>query len=252
VLRLRYGLRAARALGPIDALSVRRDALLRWVLVLPLLVAVAARLVLPGFLARAGESLQRDLLGLYAPLVGVELLLFAPALAGMVAGFLLLDQRDDRTLTALQVTPLPLTWYLAFRLAAPVALSVALTLVTFPLAGITQLGAGVLLVAVAAAPLAPLMALALGAFAGNKVQGFALVKGLGVVLPAPLLAYFVDAPWTAALAVVPTYWPARLYWALLDSAPQAWLFLAGGLVYQAVLLALLLRRFDAALHRPAP
>jgi fluoroquinolone transport system permease protein len=242
-------LRVVRALGPIDVLSVRRDALLRWVLVLPLLVALAARWVLPDFLTRAGALLRRDLSAVYAPLVGVELLLFAPALAGMVVGFLLLDQRDDRTLAALQVTPLPLSWYLAYRLTAPMALSVALTLVTFPLAGISELGAGALLVAVAAAPLAPLLALALGAFAENKVQGFALVKGLGVVLPAPLIAYFLDTPWTAALALVPTYWPSRLYWALLAGAPDAWLFLFGGLVYQGLLLVFLLRRFHATVHR---
>jgi fluoroquinolone transport system permease protein len=32
-------------------------------------------------------------------------LLMTPMLAGIVVGFLLLDQRDDQTLTALQVTP---------------------------------------------------------------------------------------------------------------------------------------------------
>jgi fluoroquinolone transport system permease protein len=240
-----------RALGPIDALSVRRDALLRWVLALPILVALAARWVLPGFLDRASESLGQDLAPYYAPLVGVELLLFAPALAGMVVGFLLLDQRDDQTLVALRVTPLPLTWYAAYRLAAPVALSVALTLITFPLAGIGALGAAVLPLAVAAAPLAPIMALALGAFAENKVQGFALVKGLGIVLPAPLIAYFINAPWTAVLAVVPTYWPARFYWALLAGDANAAWFLAGGVVYQGALLVLLLRRFGVATGRAA-
>jgi fluoroquinolone transport system permease protein len=71
------------------------------------------------------------------------------------------------------------------------------------------------------------------------------------VLPVPLIAYFVDAPWTAVLAVVPTYWPARLYWALLAGTPDAWLFFAGGLVYQGLLLVLLQRRFDATVHRTA-
>jgi fluoroquinolone transport system permease protein len=230
---------------------VARDPLLRWVLVLPLLVALAARLVLPGFLARAGGQLGRDLSADYAPLVGVALLVFAPALVGMVVGFLLLDQRDDRTLTALRVTPLPLPSYLAYRLAVPVVLSTALTLVTFPVAAIAAPRAAAPLAALGAAPLAPLLALTLGAFAGNKVQGFALLKGLGVVLPAPLLVYFVHAPWTALLAAVPTYWPARLYWALLDADLGAWRFLAAGLLYQSVLLLLLLRRLDRVLRREA-
>ena len=36
-----------RAIGPIDVKSVRRDSLLRWVLLLPLLLAAAVRWVLP-------------------------------------------------------------------------------------------------------------------------------------------------------------------------------------------------------------
>jgi fluoroquinolone transport system permease protein len=243
-------LRVLRTLGPIDALSVQRDPLLRWIVILPLGVALVARLVLPGFLSRLGENLQVDLLPHYAPLVGVELLVFAPALAGMVVGFLLLDERDDRSLLALLVSPLPPTVYLAYRLLVPVAVSVALTLVMFPLAGINELGAGgALMGALAAAPLAPMMALVLGAFAENKVQGFALVKGLGIVLPAPLLVYFVDAPWTVVLGLAPTYWPARVYWALLTEPSAAWLLLLVGLVYQSALLVLLLRRFDQAMHR---
>jgi fluoroquinolone transport system permease protein len=43
------------------------------------------------------------------------LVVVMPALVGMVIGFLLLDQRDDQTLAALQVTPLTLNGYLIYR-----------------------------------------------------------------------------------------------------------------------------------------
>ena len=244
-----HAIRAARAFGAVDALSVVRDPLLRWVLALPVLVALVSPWVLPGFLAQLGASLETDLAAYYAPLVGVELLLFAPALAGMVVGFLLLDQKDDRTLDALRVSPLPLAWYLAYRLALPVAMSVLLTLITFPLAGLNDLGIGTLVVAVSAAPLAPMMALVLGTLATNKVHGFALVKGLGVVLPIPLIAYFVDAPWTVLLGVVPTYWPAQVYWSFLNGGSNAAPYFLIGLTYQALLVAVLLRRFSQAAGR---
>lgn len=39
---------------------------------------------------------------------------------GVVTGFLLLDERDDRTLTALQVTPLPLRAYIFYRVTVPI------------------------------------------------------------------------------------------------------------------------------------
>jgi fluoroquinolone transport system permease protein len=66
--------------------------------------------------------------------------------------------------------------HLAYRLAAPMLISLAMTLIALPLAGLVSLSfLEVLLVAVAAAPLAPLSALFLGAYAANKVEGFALL-----------------------------------------------------------------------------
>lgn len=239
-----------RSLGPIDARSVVRDSLLRWALVLPLLGALVVRWLLPLMLARMGEAVQADLLSSYAPLAGAVLLLLAPMMAGMVVGFLLLDQRDDGSLRALQVTPLPLSSYLVYRLAAPMLLSLVLTLAMFPLAGFMALSAGALLLAaLAAAPLAPLLALGLAVVAENKVQGFALLKASGLPLVVPLAAYFVQGPWQLAFGIVPTYWPSRLYWALLQGEPQSWLYLGAGLAYQALLLWLLLRRFETVMHR---
>ena len=41
-------------LGPLDARSIGRDSLLRWMLALPLLIVVPVRLVLPPLLVRIG------------------------------------------------------------------------------------------------------------------------------------------------------------------------------------------------------
>lgn len=245
-----HALKVIRALGPIDARNVGRDAMLRWMAALPLVIAVAVRWLLPILIARL-EALTQIVLTPYMPLVlSYGLLLLMPMLAGMVIGFLLLDQRDDQTLTALQVTPLPLSSYLAYRLGVPMLLSVALTLLTFPLAGLMtdQLGA-LLVAALAAAPLASIAALALAAFAANKVQGFALMKASGVFVMAPLIAAFVPSAWQLVFGIVPTYWPARLIWALQTADADAWVYLLVGLAYQALLLLLLLRRFERVMHR---
>jgi fluoroquinolone transport system permease protein len=237
--------RTARALGPVDLLSVRRDPLLRWVALMPLLFALPARFVLPGATARAGELLGLDLLPHYAPVVGAALLLFTPAMVGMVVGFLLLDQRDEGTLAALRVTPVPLGAYVAYRLAAPVGVSAALTVLAFPVAGLAQPGlAALLLAALAAAPLAPVYALTLAAFARNKVQGFALVKLLSVLPIAPLVAYAAPGPWEALLAAAPTYWPAQVYWRATSGDASAIVHLVAGLGYAGALLAVLLRRTE--------
>lgn len=239
-----------RGLGPIDAKNVSRDPMLRWIIGLPILVALACRLVLPAVLARLGPPLQIDLLPFYPLITSYTLLALAPMTCGMVIGFLLLDQRDDGTLAALRVTPLPLNAYLAYLLAAPMLVALPMTLVAFPVAGLMNIGLPQLLVAaLAAAPLAPLAALALAAFAANKVQGFALTKLATLLLLAPAVAMLAPPGWRLIFGIVPTSWPAWLIWSLQAGEPWAWLYLPAGIICHALLLALLLRRLQTVLYR---
>jgi len=176
-------------------------------------------------------------------------LLMTPMLAGIVIGFLLLDQRDDQTLTALQVTPLTLNGYLVYRISLPMALSLAITLLIFPLAGLAEIGWGsLLLAALSAAPLAPFYARVLAAFPANKVQGFALAKAQGVLLVPPLLAYFVSPPWQWVFGLIPLYWPVKLFWMLHAAEPGYLFYLMIGLLNQFLLLIVLLHRFNRTMH----
>lgn len=238
-----------RALGPIDVKSVRRDSMLRWLIAYPVIIALLVRWGVPAVGAWLQGRYGFDLVPYYALLMSF-VLLSVPSITGVVIGFLLLDQRDDNTLTALQVTPLSLNGYLAYRITIPMLLSVLMTVGLVPLAGLVEMGFVALLVAaLAAAPHAALYAFFLAAFAANKVQGFALVKALGVLALPPILAYFVSPPFQWAAGVVPQYWPAKLFWMLEAGEAHAWLYLLLGLAYQILLLTLLARRLNTVLHR---
>lgn len=240
--------RSLRALGAIDAGSILADPALRLMAAVPLGVALAVRYLLPLVLVRIGELAAVDLTWLQAPLSGYVVVGMAPLLAGAVVGFLLLDQRDDRTLLALRVTPLPFGAYVAYRLAAPAFAALLATLAAVALAGGLGLAPlGALLAALAAAPLAPVAALALAAFARNKVQGFALVKAASVLLAAPLGALFLAPQWHAPLLFLPTYLVARAVWAL-QAGEAPWLLLAGSWALGAALTAALLGRLRDALE----
>jgi fluoroquinolone transport system permease protein len=242
-------LRTLRALGAIDTGSVLADPMLRWLAAVPLMAALAIRGLLPSVAARVGALAGVDLDWIVAPLSGYAVVGIAPLIAGAVVGFLLLDQRDDRTLLALQVTPLPLSAYLAYRLAAPTAAAFVVSLAAIAVAGGQGLGLGAaVLAALAAAPLAPLAALALAAFARNKVQGAALMKAASLVLMAPLAGLFLPSGWGLALAALPTYWVAQATWALQRGA-SAGGFIAGAWGVSALLIAALLWRLSAALTR---
>jgi fluoroquinolone transport system permease protein len=153
-----------------------------------------------------------DLMAL-SPLIASFLPVAAAGIAGSVIGFLLLDQRDDGTLPALLVTPLSLTNYLSYRMGTLLLASTALGALMVPLAGFRESTfVQTALSALAAAPLAPIYALFLASFAANKVQGFALVKALGIVAIPCILAYFVRDPWSYAFAVLPHYWSLKVFW----------------------------------------
>jgi fluoroquinolone transport system permease protein len=146
-------LRVIKSLGPIDAMSVRRDALLRWIVALPLLIALLVRFFLPVIIGRLENTLHFSFGDFYQAIASYALLITAPVMCGMVIGFLLLDERDDRTMLALRVTPLPPCGYIAWRLSLPMLLSVAATLAAFLLAGLSQPGVpGLLSCALATAP----------------------------------------------------------------------------------------------------
>jgi fluoroquinolone transport system permease protein len=137
----------------------------------------------------------------------------APGMVGMVIGFLVLDERDARTLTALRTTPLSLRQYLAYRVALPLLLGTASTLIGYPLTGMTPLALSSLLpIAIVAGLSAPILALVLAIAAPNKVAGFAVVKVMNAVNLLPVVAYFVSRPLQFAAGVSPAYWPMRALW----------------------------------------
>ena len=175
-----------RALGPIDVKSVARDSMLRWMIGMPIILAFVFRWGVPAVGGWLGERYDFDLAP-YHPLLTSFLVLMTPTLMGSVVGFLLLDQRDDRTLTALQVTPLSVQGYLAYRIAVPMAVSVPVMMAGIAIADLVEMGiVAAFAAAVQAAPTAPLYALFVAAFAANKVQGFALLKGVGVLTWPPV------------------------------------------------------------------
>ncbi len=243
------GLAAVRALGPVDLKSVWRDPMRRWMAFLPLALALVARWFLPPLLGRLSQWIGHDLGSATVPLVSCIMLMIAPVITGNVIGFLLLDHRDEGTLAALEVTPLRLGGYLAYRLSVPMAVAFAATLLMFPLAGIGVHWLPAVLGAFVAAPMAPLSALVLGAFARNKVQGFALMKAAGAVLWPPLFAFFVPLPWQLLFGVSPVYWPARVYWSALAGDANWALWAVPGLAWQGLLIWLLLRRYHRVAER---
>jgi fluoroquinolone transport system permease protein len=173
-------------------------------------------------------------------------LMTAPGIVGMVIGFLLLDERDARTLSALRVTPISLRQYLAYRIASPLVLGTASTLLGYPLIGIAPIPfASLLMIAAVAGVSAPLLTLVLASAAPNKVAGFAVVRVLNGVNLLPVAAFFLPLPLQYIAGITRTYWPMRALWSAAAGEPYLG-YLAVGVMTAALAVVLAARLFEAS------
>jgi fluoroquinolone transport system permease protein len=236
---------ALRTLALADARILGRDPLLKWVLGLPLGLALVLRVLIPRI--QQGLIVNGFDMAPYFPLVMGGYLMTAPGIVGMVIGFLLLDERDARTLSALRVTPLSMRQYLAYRVVSPLIVGTASTLVGYPLIGITPMSfQSLLAIAAVAGVSAPLLALVLASAAPNKVAGFAVVKVLNGVNLLPIAAFFLPLPLQYIAGIIPTYWPMRALWSAAAGEPY-FVYLAIGAMAAALAVALAARVFERRL-----
>lgn len=233
-----------RAFGANDLRSVRRDSLLIYMLAIPPLMVVLARLILPAATGYLSRTFDLDLVPYYPMLLSFFFVLQIPLLFGVLVGLMVLDEKDDDTLTALRVTPISMSDYALYKGGAAVVLSFLYVLVALPLTGLmpASLLPAVVPSAVLSGLMAPIFALVISTFAANKVEGLALMKVLSIFMLGPLAAYFVGSSWQLLFGLLPTYWPAKAFW-VAGEGGNFWPHVLAGLAYALLLIFLLLRRF---------
>lgn len=237
-----------RAFAPVDFKNIRRDALLVWIPLLPLIMTLALRFAVPPLADLLLRQFDLDLIPYY-PLLMSMFVLLVPSTVGMIVGFLLLDERDEQTLLALMVTPMSNTSYLTYRIGVPLVIGFFITLITYPLAGLVPIAPlDLVIVSLLGAFTAPLIALFLAALAENKVAGLALLKMLNGITILPVVAYFIPANCQWLAGIIPTYWPLKVFWSAV-SGESYWLYMLIGLVINGIVLVLLLRRWNTIMHR---
>jgi fluoroquinolone transport system permease protein len=238
-----------KTFGPVDSKYIRRDDINIMLVVAPFLLAVAVRWLLPFLLEGIGELINFDLLPYFPPIMGYIIMILMPLFSGMITGLILLDQKDDRTIIGLQVSPVPMSSYLSYRLAAPMLLSLITTLLVYPISGLQPIGFFSLLAnAILSMPLAPLFALVFAIFAENKIQGLVLMKIGGGILFLPIAGYFLSGVWKFITAIIPTFWAGQFYWYALEKNSLQWLIMGTGLLIQIILIILLQKLWIKQIH----
>lgn len=240
-------LHAWAAFGRNDIRGTYRDPLLVMLVLAPVIWTVGTRVLVPPLTETLSRRYDFDLVPHYPLALTAILLLTSIIIVGGLGAFLVLDEVDAGTLTALRVTPVSLGSFFAYRATTAVIVTTVYVVATMALSGILQPGLTPALVPIGMlAGLSSVVTLLLiVAVAGNKIQGIAVMRLLGIVIAGlPCLPWFIDSAWNLAFGVLPPYWAAKAFW-VADAHGTWWPYLLGGVVYNSAVIWLLLRRFIA-------
>lgn len=181
----------------------------------------------------------------YSSFAAIFLVMTIPMLTGMMTGLLMLDERDENVISYYAVTPLMRKGYMMYRLVLPSVICILLSSLYFIGSGLSSYQLEHLYILILLACEAPCFTLFLAAFSANKVEGLALSKIGGLLIAGPIVAYFVPGPWQLLGSWIPTYWPAKVFFAIeADGDLIAIAYFAVGLIFHLGLLRVMVRIFN--------
>ena len=212
-----------------------RDPFMKFMVFYPLFFGIVGRFLLPRIASSSGFQVD-----LYADLIIVILTLMTPLVFGAIMGFSILDDRDDNILTSIKVTPLNIHQFLSVRIAMVLLLSfTACTYVMWfsDIGGLSPVN--ILAIAFLASLGAPATGFLINAFAQNKIEGFAVMKGAGTTLIFPIISLFFTDKREFFFSFAPGFWPAKAISSLIRGEGflllNYWQYYFIGLVYVIIL-----------------
>lgn len=241
-----------------------RDPVNIYMCLFPILVLALSSFVFPMIL-EAIDPMQKTVLKITMLLLLVVILALGSFFLAAMATFLLLEHKDEHTLNTIAVTPVGTSGYLKFKMAYIYFMSVVgiivILLGTKLIAGEKYTVWGVSLFdnisifhmvsfAIVNGIITPALGLLQGAFAKNKVEGFAFIKGTGILalIPALMILEAFQGGMQYVLGIFPNFWAIRGM--LLELMPMENganlsypLYLLIGGVYNLILLIVAYRLF---------
>lgn len=239
--------RALAAFGRNDVRGTYRDPLLVMLVLAPVIWTVGVAVLTPMFTEMLSERYEFDLVPYYPLVLTAFLLLTSIIIAGGLGAFLVLDEVDAGTLAALRVTAVPLGTFFGYRAGTVVLVTTVYVVATMSLSGILQPGLipALIPIGLVAGLSAVVTLLLIVALAGNKIQGIAMVRALGMLIAGlPCLPWFIDSAWGLAFGVLPPYWAAKAFW-VASADGTWWRYLLVGVLYNLAIAWPLFRRFVA-------
>lgn len=192
----------------IDLKNIMREPILMVIFMLPLLLLLVLTYVVPVVAVTINNYFGFELMK-YRTYIYYFFLMVVPMSMGMVWAFLLIDERDEKILEFINISPVGTKKHLMNKLVTATAAAFILSLPLYLLAGERSLKTFMILILIAVE--APYMILAVGAFARDKVEAMALAKLFNLTYIVPIASIFIEGKTRYLLAVFPQFYIFQLF-----------------------------------------
>ena len=220
-----------------------RDKMYLFFAIYPIILGFVGYLLIPYIDKRSAPT------SLVPEIIAMFLILMTAYVFGALMGFTLLDDKDDKVLLSLKITPISVKYYVIIKLVISFVFGIFATIILIiatnflPDAALWE----IILITLVASLQAPGVALVVNSFATNKVEGFVIMKLSGMILILPVVAFFVIEWQEIFLAIAPGFWSARMIEMELvpglDYNFTFVIYFIAGVIYNMGLLYLLMKLY---------
>lgn len=218
--------------------QIAKDGMLIVLIPAPFLVGIFFKFAIPFINDMLTSKFQFPITAWYGLADGM-LICLTPMFVAMLSAFMLLEERDEGLSAFYQITPAEGYSYLFARVGIPMIWAFINTLIVSAIFKISSLSFGVILSSSLISSFTGIsLAMMVVSIAGNRVEGLAVSKMMGISFMGFILIWFIPAPYHFFLAFLPSFWIGKL---LLDGA-NLFSFLLG-LITCFLWIALFTRRF---------
>jgi len=184
-----------------DFRLIFRDRSLRIFLLLPFLVVIVIKGVLPHLAGKYEQVIE------YVPYVLMAATLQTSTMFGFIYSMVLIDEKDTGVNKVYGILPVSKKGLVIYRLLFPFVFASTVTfiiLVLQPFYNFTPLFN--VLISLLTGFLGPIFALIVTNFSSNKMQGMTWYKGVNALINLPLLVFFIPEKFSLLFGWIPSHW----------------------------------------------
>ncbi|MBO8173732.1 MAG: ABC transporter permease [Thermococcus sp.] len=159
----------------------------------------------------------KERMGILYPMVALLVLIFIPMIFGMIPGFMMADEKENKTIQALQVVPISSEAFLIYRLTWASLVTAILVMISPKILNIEIPQKGLLILIALFLLEVWIYGLIITDFSESRMQAITVSKVIGWLLLLPPVIKLVVlwrhllTDWSKFTAFLPTYWTYKIF-----------------------------------------